>query len=85
MVSAMAGLASGEQKSINVFNAHRLVYHSTLGLRVIKKKKEKSINHALSLQGVDRGPSLPDREWVDIAGLRASCAWSVSNLISKHL
>ena len=23
-----------------VFNAHRLVYHSTLGLRVIKKKKD---------------------------------------------
>jgi len=23
-----------------VFKAHRLVYHSTLGLRVIKKKKE---------------------------------------------
>jgi len=24
-----------------VFKAHRLVYHSTLGLRVIKKKKKK--------------------------------------------
>ena len=24
-----------------VFKAHRLVYHSTLGLRVIKKKKER--------------------------------------------
>ena len=24
-----------------VFVAHRLLYHSTLGLRVIKKKKEK--------------------------------------------
>jgi len=26
-----------------VFKAHRLVYHSTLGLRVIKKKKEQSM------------------------------------------
>ena len=26
-----------------VFKAHRLVYHSTLGLRVIKKKKKKKI------------------------------------------
>ena len=25
-----------------VFEAHRLVYHSTLGLRVIKKKKKKA-------------------------------------------
>ena len=26
-----------------VVKAHRLVYHSTLGLRVIKKKKEKTV------------------------------------------
>jgi len=27
----------------NVFKADRLLYHSTLGLRVIKKKKKKNI------------------------------------------
>ena len=27
-----------------VFKAHRLMYHSTLGLRVIKKKTELSVN-----------------------------------------
>jgi len=26
-----------------VFKAHRLLYHSTLGLRVIKKKKKKRV------------------------------------------
>jgi len=30
-------------KSMQVFKAHRLVYHSTLGWRVIKKKKEESM------------------------------------------
>ena len=36
-----------------VFKAHRLLYHSTLGLRVIKKKKRKvrvSLDVALPLQ-----------------------------------
>ena len=32
-----------------VFKAHRLVYHSTLGLRVIKKKKTLPQKHRLSL------------------------------------
>ena len=30
-----------------VFKAHRLLYHSTLGLRVIKKKKSVRIRHHL--------------------------------------
>ena len=30
-----------------VFEAHRLVYHSTLGLGVIKKKKKKIAYHVL--------------------------------------
>ena len=34
-----------------VFEAHRLVYHSTLGLRVIKKKREDPTAD-LSLQGL---------------------------------
>jgi len=29
-----------------VFKAHRLVYHSTLGSRVIKKKKKKNLVQA---------------------------------------
>ena len=28
-----------------VFKAHRLLYHSTLGLRVIKKKRRKVVVH----------------------------------------
>ena len=31
-----------------VFEAHRLFYHSTLGLRVIKKKKKKTRGHETS-------------------------------------
>jgi len=27
-----------------VFKAHRLLYHSTLGMRVIKKKKKKTVS-----------------------------------------
>ena len=30
-------------RGVLVFKAHRLVYHSTLGLRVIKKKKKKKM------------------------------------------
>ena len=32
-----------------VFKAHRLLYHSTLGLRVIKKKKKVDPNHTVDL------------------------------------
>jgi len=31
-----------ERVDVDVFKAHRLVYHSTLGLRVIKKKKKET-------------------------------------------
>ena len=41
-----------------VFTAHRLLYHSTLGLRVIKKKKEVYLRHRAP-PGLDGGrPSL---------------------------
>jgi len=43
--TAETGSKSGQEQSRApkpVFKAHRLVYHSTLGLRVIKKKKKKS-------------------------------------------
>jgi len=33
-----------------VFKAHRLLYHATLGLRVIKKKKKKAVCYKLTLQ-----------------------------------
>ena len=33
------------------FKAHRLLYHSTLGLRVIKKKKESVSGFGFRLQG----------------------------------
>jgi len=32
-----------------VFKAHRLVYHSTLGLRVIKKKMKGTLQHFLKI------------------------------------
>ena len=38
-----------------VFKAHRLVYHSTLDLRVIKKKKKKG----RQVTGLDRNQSTP--------------------------
>ena len=38
-----------------VFKAHRLLYHSTLGSRVTKKKKKKRLNGHLVWQGVGRG------------------------------
>ena len=40
-----------------VFKAHRLLYHSTLGLRVIQKKKKSSVDRVVGLGG--RGLSLP--------------------------
>ena len=45
-----------------VFKAHRLVYHSTLGLRVIKKKKKSSRRRAA------RG-----REGARLTNVRALC------------
>jgi len=33
------------------FKAHRLVYHSTLGLRVIQKKKKKKVSTCRHLVG----------------------------------
>jgi len=44
-----------------VFKAHRLVYHSTLGVRVIKKKKKeqlKGCNGLLSKNGSSQGQTL---------------------------
>ena len=40
-----------------VFNTHRLWYHSTLGLRVMKKKKRRSV------WGVGYGGKTPPRGW----------------------
>jgi len=44
-----------------VFKAHRLVYHSTLGVRVIKKKKRDTI--ALSTHPMIRDPPAGFRSW----------------------
>ena len=53
-----------------IFKAHRLLYHSTLGLRVMKKKK-KAVTHdaeggaraeRASAQGPVRGISIGQRE-----------------------
>jgi len=38
-----------------VFKAHRLLYHSTSGLRVVKKKK-KDLRDIGGLEGVEDGP-----------------------------
>ena len=54
-----------------VFKAHRLVYHSTLGLRVIKKKKACSLAYGSNIPGPDRGR---DAEFVrDKTGPDAGC------------
>ena len=37
-------IASQKRAGVLAFKAHRLVYHSTLGLRVIKKKKRIDVN-----------------------------------------
>ena len=37
-----------------VFKAHRLVYHSTLGVRVIKKKKHGLVNYSSPGVGVEK-------------------------------
>ena len=39
---------------ISVFKAHRLLYHSTLGLNVIKKKKRFGFGFSLRVQGSTR-------------------------------
>jgi len=44
-----------------VFKAHRLLYHSTLGLRVIKKKKD-GLAHLQAQVGVARGAEEPPRD-----------------------
>ena len=42
-----------------VFKAHRLLHHSTLGLRVIKKKKKDAeVCNCFRVQGVPRGSGL---------------------------
>ena len=45
-----AGASTGSCSDEASFKAHRLLYHSTLGLRVIKKKKK-----ACSTEGGGRG------------------------------
>jgi len=42
------------ENPLNVFKAHRLLYHSTLGLRVMKKKKKNPLKRCGSLVGIDR-------------------------------
>ena len=42
-----------------VFKAHRLVYHSTLGLRVIKKKKKKSVTDLARSEVMKSGSDMP--------------------------
>jgi len=41
-----------------VFKAHRLVYHSTLGLRVIKKKEEEDAREGVEARWSSRLPHL---------------------------
>ena len=55
-----------------VFTAHRLVYHSTLGFRVIKKKKKKKKGapHAASIAIV---PPVPHRRGPTLAACRCHC------------
>jgi len=43
-----------------VFEAHRLVYYSTLGSRVIKKKKKKEEINSEEREGRDRGVGARD-------------------------
>ena len=53
MVECVRNPGGGAVRGGLVFKAHRLLYHSTLGLRVIKKKKKKKVNHySISLADV---------------------------------
>ena len=45
-----------------VFKAHRLVYHSTLGLRVIKKEKVGGAGPGGGERGAERARGTPARE-----------------------
>ena len=59
-----------------VFKAHRLLYHSTLGLRVIKKKKKKKKHIDMNVSArllADRDPRHPGA-LLGIADVRASDA-----------
>ena len=49
-----------------VFKAHRLLYDSTLGLRVLKKKKKKKVS---SLPGKESFPCARKDCKVDVCGL----------------
>jgi len=44
-----------------VFKAHRLVYHSNLGLRVIKKKKKKESGHGVQVKQLETFELFPFR------------------------
>ena len=41
-----------------VFKAHRLVYHSTLGLRVITKRKQKICRVLLQVLSLEKGSAM---------------------------
>jgi len=51
--------------------AHRLVYHSTLGLRVIKKKKTQHVNLGIvrQLYGGEIAGYLHSRVWCIVYGV----------------
>ena len=57
MISASGGRCGSRTRERGlVFKAHRLVYHSTLGLSVIKKKKKKKVTVGISaVQGAVQG------------------------------
>ena len=53
-----------------LFKAHRLLYHSTLGLRVIKKKKNKEVTISVCPQRLRRPGRVrrQHRHWLAILG-----------------
>jgi len=60
-------MCSGSEEG-SYFKAHRLVYHSTPGWRVIKKKKKKKKKKKRAVIGPEAPQGLtphPGRDWID--------------------
>ena len=63
-----------------MFKAHRLVYHSTLGLRVIKKKKKKGPAQNTTGNEITPLPRIPGEATFKIADV-----WRVSGAMTQQL
>ena len=72
---------SGASSTTPVFEAHRLLYHSTLDLRVIQKKKKKKFHNSRAYVLIALG-DLSLREAASSAKVTSSGASSISTGVS---